>query len=953
MDEDCTATLSFKAKALSRVKCDDTVLQVQSQDDDCQVQVSLTCGDVRLEMTSLMDVLYSDARSVRYRKIRSSSADHLSISTNEVDAVTAKGLERYDIISSQQLNFHMRPTEDIEQMRVEILLVKPKESDYDTSNACMMIIRSALKFTDLISEDSPSRLRRIDLFKGLATIPCPPSPRNHRNLVSSIYSIFLLLALALSMTIWVAYFDSSFFSLALIISIMWFLISMISIPSNDAFSGNVFFVNGWSVWSFCGVVKQGNTVPPYGLPSAFVRGFHSGSRALDINLRSSGLFTWLGLRPKAFKDYIASDMFTVLANTSTKMGITMGFISQREQFGYISTDRDYRAVNVYCDLDGVHVSGGSTVVTDWFAIHLQPNLDEDFQAMYINLSGFYNSADKLINKAYTPVGWCSWYHFFEKINEKVLYQNIEDMKEIDRKYKLAETLLFQIDDGYQDSWGDWLSLSKSKFPSQSMPALVQAIKEAGMIPGVWAAPFACDKHSDLAKKHPHWILRRKGSSVPANSGNCGKWFYGLDVTHPEVQNFIRSTIEVLIREWGFQYLKLDFLYAAALEHCRQTYHNPYLTRAQAVQVGLNVISGIPGIERIFILGCGAPVGSVIGKVHANRVSADAGLGWLPEAPLPSWDRWNLPCARNMVRNSICRLGMHRRWWINDPDCILLRLSTHFNDDEIRGIATVKAMSGGSIIISDHLPAVSKDRMRIVRSILPTISTSAVPLDLLDREMPEIVKMMLEPSWVLLALCNWEDNRAKKHKVDLRQIFDAQTLCSLNTTTNIILAYEFWRSEWRMLSTKECESWCMEIPLDIPVHSAVMLSLRPMLDPRLPCYVGSNLHFSCGAELDLFHFESGKGTSKLKMTFKEAFLKGDDWNGEIFVYIPLKLKNDLDASLHGLQAHGFDVSVSLQCCVAGEVEALGCVVKVHLGHNLGSSMLGSGSGLHVHLVWTCE
>jgi hypothetical protein len=30
---------------------------------------------------------------------------------------------------------------------------------------------------------------------------------------------------------------------------------------------------------------------------------------------------------------------------------------------------------------------------------------------------------------------------------------------------------------------------------------------------------------------------------------------------------------------------------------------------------------------VLVLGCGAPLGSVIGHVHLNRISADAGLTW--------------------------------------------------------------------------------------------------------------------------------------------------------------------------------------------------------------------------------------------------------------------------------------------------------------------------------------
>ena len=937
-------------KTLSHVEGGEVELRLEGSAEDSQVTMDVTCGDVGLTLSSLLDVHYCDSRSVRYRKVRSSNAEKVVLSKDPIDAATAQALEKYNIINSQQLSFRMRSTQDIEQLKVEILLVTPKEVVDVTSNACMLLIRGVIKFSDLIENDSPSKVKRIDLLKGSVSIPSLPSPREPDS-STRLRRVFLSI-LTLALFLWLLVSSSPLYPLIFLIPATYFLLNFDT--PNQYFNGNVFFVNGWSVWSFCGVVRQGNSVPPHGLPSVFVRGFHSGSRALDINLRSSSLFAWLGLRPRALRDHIASDMFTTLANTVTRRGITMGFVSQKEQFGYISTDADYRAISVYCDLDGVHVLGGSTIRTDWFAIHLQPSLDEDTQAMYMRLAGHFNGADKLIQKAYTPVGWCSWYHFFEKIDENVLYKNIEDMKEMDRKYKLADTLLFQIDDGYQDSWGDWLSLSKSKFPSQSMPALVRAIKEAGMTPGVWAAPFACDKHSELAKNHPHWVLRRGSTSTPANSGNCGKWFYGLDVTNPEVQNFIRSTIEVIIKEWGFQYLKLDFLYAAALEHSRDTYHNPYLTRAQAVQVGLDVICGLPGIGQTFILGCGAPVGSVIGKVNANRVSADAGLGWLPEAPLPFWDRWNLPCARNMMRNTLCKLGMHNKWWVNDPDCILLRHSTHFSDDEIRGIASVKAMSGGSVIISDHLPAVSPDRMRIVRSILPTISLSAVPLDILEREMPEILKLKLTSGvseWVLLGLCNWEDNRLKRHKIDLRGIFDSRTLGLISTSTQLILSFDFWKSECFVLSTNQLDSWRIEIPIGIPVHSAVVMSLRPLLDPRIPYYLGSNLHFSCGSEVDAFDFGVIKGISYLTLTLKEAFLKGDDWNGEVFIYLPLLALSFEALASYELFIHGVDESVRLRYSFVDKVESHGCIVKIHLGHDLCSHVaIEPAFKLHVHLSW---
>ena len=184
-----------------------------------------------------------------------------------------------------------------------------------------------------------------------------------------------------------------------------------------------------------------------------------------------------------------------------------------------------------------------------------------------------------------------------------------------------------------------------------------------------------------------------------------------------MQCHIQDCIAHATVQWGFRYLKLDFLYAAALSDSHKSYYDRTLTRAQAMQLGLSTVTTAMG-PNVFLLGCGAPIGSAIGRVHANRVSADAGLSWLPGFPLPYYDKWNLPCARNMVRNSICRMTMHGRWWINDPDCMLLRAALQFSEAEIVGIATVKALSGGSFVMSDDIGAVPPHRLRIAQQLLP-------------------------------------------------------------------------------------------------------------------------------------------------------------------------------------------------------------------------------------------
>ena len=166
------------------------------------------------------------------------------------------------------------------------------------------------------------------------------------------------------------------------------------------------------------------------------------------------------------------------------------------------------------------------------------------------------------------------------------------------------------------------------------------------------------------------------------------------------------------------------------------------------------------------------MGGAIGWVDTLRVSPDAGPSWFPNRPFIS-DKTNMPAGRNMVRNSLNRLSTHGKWWVNDPDCILIREATKLTTEELQGIATVVAFTGGSLLLSDKLSSVSTFRLRVAQRLLPVTGTAAIAVDILTSEMPEI--LLLERfgatgSWLLLALCNWGD----KPKVIIYSIFSIYT-----------------------------------------------------------------------------------------------------------------------------------------------------------------------------------
>lgn len=103
----------------------------------------------------------------------------------------------------------------------------------------------------------------------------------------------------------------------------------------------------------------------------------------------------------------------------------------------------------------------------------------------------------------------------------------------------------------------------------------------------------------------------------------------------------------------------------------------------------------------------------------------------------------------MLRNTLTRLYMHQKWWINDPDCMLLRDPLAFTNEEVMGLASVKAMSGGSMIISDNFENISKSRMHILLKILPPSNKAAIAIDLLEHEVPELLRLHLTSNYFRL------------------------------------------------------------------------------------------------------------------------------------------------------------------------------------------------------------
>ncbi len=134
----------------------------------------------------------------------------------------------------------------------------------------------------------------------------------------------------------------------------------------------------------------------------------------------------------------------------------------------------------------------------------------------------------------------------------------------------------QVDDGWQKIVGDWEP--NEKFPS-GMAALAGRITGAGMTAGLWLAPFIALPGSE---PNPEFLLRDAAGAPVVAGHNWGTAYWALDLTHPGVQEHLAALIHRVVHEWGFSYLKLDFINAGAVPGAR---HSRGAPREQAYRDG--------------------------------------------------------------------------------------------------------------------------------------------------------------------------------------------------------------------------------------------------------------------------------------------------------------------------------------------------------------------------------
>lgn len=129
-------------------------------------------------------------------------------------------------------------------------------------------------------------------------------------------------------------------------------------------------------------------------------------------------------------------------------------------------------------------------------------------------------------------------------------QILEIIKDKDMDYMIIDAGWYADPiHGWESNMGDW-EVSQALFPN-GLKTTVEAIRNAGLKPGIWFELEICGK-SAKAYHFTNHLLKRKGQVITVG----GRRFW--DMRDPWTINYLTEKVINLLKDYGFDYLKIDY-----------------------------------------------------------------------------------------------------------------------------------------------------------------------------------------------------------------------------------------------------------------------------------------------------------------------------------------------------------------------------------------------------------
>jgi hypothetical protein len=354
-----------------------------------------------------------------------------------------------------------------------------------------------------------------------------------------------------------------------------------------------------------------------------------------------------------------------------------------------------------------------------------------------------------------PTGWMSWNVYFDRAGEKETLAEAEIGARLLRPFGLE---IWSIESWQANSdrqpVRDFHHLTQvahaQKFP-HGMRRLAEQLRELGFKPGIWVAPFGTGSQ-EFYEAHRSWFLHDTAGQPMQNW--CG--LYLLDPSQPAVRRYLRATHELMSRDWGYEFFKIDGMSAQSPHYSAHFYERDEVRAAfryrceKPLEACVKALRAGIGADRIMLACAGHYTGPEAAFADAARIGGDI----VHPHEAPQWRG-----LVNQARVTLQQLFVHNLVWYNDPDTLLV--GTARERDAARIATTVVALPGQVMFSGDKLGELPADRIRLIQRALPVCDVQ--PLDLYPVfELKPIWDLKVArpfAAWDVVALFNWTDEPA--------------------------------------------------------------------------------------------------------------------------------------------------------------------------------------------------
>ena len=384
-----------------------------------------------------------------------------------------------------------------------------------------------------------------------------------------------------------------------------------------------------------------------------------------------------------------------------------------------------------------------------------------------------------------PVGWLSWYGYGSMgQNEADTLRTVDLIKEA---FAGLGFEYMQLDYGYNEGNipGDWFETNE-RYPNGLGP-VAEHVAKRGFKFGVWVAPTCVAANSRFAKEHPEALFRVHPKDPKQWYWEPKPELFELDPTHPEGENFLRRIVRHF-KAIGVRYFKFDFLGRLGRVDSGLSPHDKRAVKGVELYRRAQKIIMEEVAPDDYVYWCSNLLHFGIGLGSTSMVGCDIGNPF--HFGFSRGEADHLAHFRAQATTTISRYYLHEKMVRLNPDS--MHVAPPANIEECRMRATLVAMSGGQMFLSDRFDLSEKDRFDIIRQVTPPYGHVARPLDLFEHVYPEahprIWHLPVDTGWdrrQVVALMNGEH--------DMTIEVDLKTLgLSPETAYHV---WEFWEQEY--------------------------------------------------------------------------------------------------------------------------------------------------------------